>query len=354
MSTVETSSSQRPESDAQTSRTIHINEEKSRTKKNKSIPVQCQPGPYYPFTVKQFRRKKRSCQASWFKKFSWLHYSKKKKKDSVFCILCISHKGKLTTEHNIEEAYITKGFNNWRKTLEAFVDYQQSKAHRARLDKESHLEPGQHTYMHNDIQNELIELITMQVLAKKLESILSSKFFGVIADEYSDISNRELLSMCFRWLKDLRVHEGIKGDTIVTAIKDSLIRMQLSLNDLRAQAFDRASNMFGKNTGVSAQIAAEQPKALSTHCQAHSLNLGIKTTTTNSKQMKDLMGTVTEIISLVKYSPEKENLLGNTKDLIHFDSVHTDDEIEVAPILDKLSATRWTVRENKCVQKDRE
>ena len=178
-----------------------------------------------------------------------------------------------------------------------------------RLDNESHLEPGQHKYMHNDIQNELIELIAMQVLAKQLESILSGKFFGIIADEYSDISNKELLSLCFRWLKNLRVHEdfvgyckppGIKGDTIVTAIKDSLIRMQLSLNDLRAQAFGRASRMFGKNTSVSVQIAAEQPKALSTHCQAHSLNLGIKIMT-NSKQMKYVTGTVTEIISLVKY-----------------------------------------------------
>ena len=41
LSTVETSSSQRPESDAQTSRTININDEKSTTKKNESIPVQC-------------------------------------------------------------------------------------------------------------------------------------------------------------------------------------------------------------------------------------------------------------------------------------------------------------------------
>ena len=61
-----------------------------------------------------------------------------------------------------------------------------------------------------------------------------------------------------------------------------------------------ASNILGKNTGVSFQTAAEQPKALSTHCQAHSLNLGIKIMT-NSKQMKDVTGTVTEIISLVKY-----------------------------------------------------
>ena len=78
--------------------------------------------------------------------------------------------------------------------------------------------------------------------------------------------------------------------------------MQLSLNDLRAQAYDGASNMVGKNAGVSVQTAAEQPKALSTHCQGHSLNLGIKTTGTNSKQMKDVMGTVTEITCLVKNS----------------------------------------------------
>ena len=42
--------------------------------------------------------------------------------------------------------------------------------------------------------------------------------------------------------------------------------MRLSLNDLRAQAYDGASNIFGKNTGVSVQIAAEQPKELLTRC----------------------------------------------------------------------------------------
>ena len=67
----------------------------------------------------------------------------------------------------------------------------------ARLDKESHLEPRQHKYMHDDIQNELKELMTKQFFAKKLESIRLSKFFGIIVDEYTDISNKELLSMCF-------------------------------------------------------------------------------------------------------------------------------------------------------------
>ena len=61
--------------------------------------------------------------------------------------------------------------------------------------------------------------------------------------------------MCFRWIKDVRVNEhfvgyyenpDIKSGTIVTIIKDSLIRMQLSLNHLRAQAYEGATNMFTK------------------------------------------------------------------------------------------------------------
>ena len=39
----------------------------------------------------------------------------------------------MTAERNLGEAYITKGFNNWKKALEAFVDHQQSKAHRAAI-----------------------------------------------------------------------------------------------------------------------------------------------------------------------------------------------------------------------------
>ena len=37
----------------------------------------------------------------------------------------------------MEEAYITKGFNIWKKALKAFVDHQQSNAHRAAITYES-------------------------------------------------------------------------------------------------------------------------------------------------------------------------------------------------------------------------
>ena len=120
LATLETSSSsQRTEFDVQISRTIHINEEKSTNENSESIPAQCQPGPDYSFPLKQFW-KKCSCQTSWFKNFSWPHYSEEE--DSIFCMICIQYKGKLTAEHDMEETYTKEGLNNWKKAPKAFVD----------------------------------------------------------------------------------------------------------------------------------------------------------------------------------------------------------------------------------------
>ena len=84
-STEETSSSsQQIESDVQTSRTIHINEEKSTNENNRSIPVQCQPGPDYLFPMKQFGKKKRSCQDSWSRTFPGFTIPKKRTQFSVY------------------------------------------------------------------------------------------------------------------------------------------------------------------------------------------------------------------------------------------------------------------------------
>ena len=91
-STVETSSSQRTESDVQTARTKHINEEKSTNGDNEGIPIQCHSGPDYSFPLEQLGKKLRGCQASWFKNFSWLHCFQEK--NSGFCMFYIKHKEK--------------------------------------------------------------------------------------------------------------------------------------------------------------------------------------------------------------------------------------------------------------------
>ena len=98
-------------------------------------------------------------------------------------------------------------------------------------------------------------------------------FFSNICYEYTDISNKEQqLRICSRWVdKELEAHEDLFGfcnvtqtlgsETIVSAIKDVLLKLQLSLDN-----YDGASNMMGPKTGVAKIIQDLQPKVYPTHC----------------------------------------------------------------------------------------
>ena len=101
--------------------------------------------------------------------------------------------------------------------------------------------------------------------------------------------------------------------------------------------------MLGKKSGVAAQIKLLQPKAVESHCQGHSLSLSVKDTKKASRLLGNVMGTVAEITTLVKYSPKREQLLGNVKENIEIE--HGDNDVlDQVESLSKLCATCWTVR----------
>ena len=205
-------------------------------------------------------------------------------------------------------------------------------------------------YTHSDVQNELLNIMATLTLQEKLKDIKERRFFSMIADEGTDISNKEQLSFCLRTVDDdleafedfIGFHqlENIKSDTIVRVIKDILLRLNLSLDDCRGQTYDGASNMMGRKSGVSTQILAEQPKAVEIHCEGHSLSLSVKSLTSECDILKETLSTVKEICVLVKYSPKRENLLVN----IHESIEGCDEDFEPMKKLTKLSTTRWTVR----------
>ena len=218
------------------------------------------------------------------------------------------------------------------------------------------LNQGSQKFTHHDVQNELLDIMAKQVLSKKLEAIRKG-FYSIMCDEGTDCSNLEHLSFNTRIVDDeLEVHEdflgfyeieSIKSDTIVSAIKDMLLRFNLSLDLCRGQIYDGASNMVGKKSGVATQISKIQPKALLTHCYGHSLSLAIKDLTSNCKILGDTMGTVGEITVLIKYSPKREKMLGS---LIQNVEGLEESQEGKGDSLDKMSVTRWTVRAN-CFKK---
>ena len=100
-----------------------------------------------------------------------------------------------------------------------------------------------------------------------------------------------IVSVCEKSFLD----KNIKSDTIVCAIKDMLLRMQITLDNCRGQCYDGASNMLRKKSGVAKQIFEMQPKSYCSHCHCHSLSLSVKDLTKQSKLLSDTMDTAGEI-----------------------------------------------------------
>ncbi|XP_069471952.1 zinc finger MYM-type protein 1-like [Ambystoma mexicanum] len=90
----------------------------------KCIPVQT-------IVVQYQNQKKRVLhfQESWFKDFPWLHYSTKL--EGVICFPCAKSAALKLVDlsKNAEQAFVTIGFNNWKKALEKFNKHQNNSAH---------------------------------------------------------------------------------------------------------------------------------------------------------------------------------------------------------------------------------
>ena len=79
-----------------------------------------------------------------------------------------------------------------------------------------------------------------QILRNLADEIRDS-FYATICDVYTDISNKEQLTLCLRWVDVLfnikedflgfYELENIKSDKIFLAIKDVLLRTQISLDN---------------------------------------------------------------------------------------------------------------------------
>ncbi|XP_078371338.1 zinc finger MYM-type protein 1-like [Oculina patagonica] len=152
------------------------------------------------------------------------------------------------------------------------------------------------------IQNEILEAIALCMLREISENIQNATFFTIMADETADISNKEQLVVCIRWVdENFAVHEDFIGmypverttaDHIVAVLKNCLISMHLSIENARGQCYDGASTMAGEKSGVAAQIKALNNKCLYTHCYGHALNLAVSDANKSVKCISDSLDTV--------------------------------------------------------------
>ena len=194
------------------------------------------------------------------------------------------------------------------------------------------------------IQNEILGAIALCMLRKISQNIQNSTFFTIMADETADISNKEQLVVCIRWVdENFAVHEDFiamypleraTADHIVAVLKNCLISMHLRIENARGECYDGASTMAGEKSGVAIQIKALNSKCLYTHCYGHALNLAVADAIKSVKCISDSLETVREIAKLVKKSPKRNTNL----DKIRAETQNESREVHA------FCPTRWTVR----------
>ena len=137
-----------------------------------------------------------------------------------------------------------------------------------------------------------------------------------MADEVTDLSNKEQVVMCFRRTDEqFEAHEDFVGlyqvdlivsSNIVKVLKDTIVRLNLSMSKCRGQCYDGLANMAGIQNGVAVQMCAEEPCTLYSHCYGHAQNLATGDTVKKNKNLHDVLDTVYEITKLLKFSPKHE------------------------------------------------
>ncbi len=199
-------------------------------------------------------------------------------------------------------------------------------------------------YMSPEIVNELTELMANDVLRNKvLPNMRNARWFGVMADETEDMSNKEQMTIIVRWVdNDYNIYEEPIGlvqlnktdaETLCKALKDVLLRCILPLADCRGQGYDGAAAMSGKKSGLSTRIKNDYPSALSVHCFAHCVNLNCQDAAKKHRVIRNALDLVWEIVGLIKYSPKRAHLFSEVQ---HEHSIHTS--------LRPLCPTRFTCR----------
>ncbi|KAJ8884152.1 hypothetical protein PR048_016009 [Dryococelus australis] len=124
------------------------------------------------------------------------------------------------------------------------------------------------------IQNELISIIGNLIQEQIVNRVKNARFYSVLGDETSDVSQTEQFCLCVRYVdKDLvelredfisfvAVHD-VTGAGLATAIKDQLRSLGLDMNNMRGQGYDGATAMKGMFRGCQAILQKVYPTALS-------------------------------------------------------------------------------------------
>ena len=195
---------------------------------------------------------------------------------------------------------------------------------------------GNVNYLSKTICEELIDIMSLKVLTHIITEIKKAKYWGIIVDSTPDVSHVDQLSVIFRYYLNGHVHERFfcflqikshDGKSLITDILDLLERYDIDITNCRGQAYDNASNISGKYSGLQARLKERSELAFYIPCAGHSLNLVGQCIVSECINSINYFGVLQSLYSFFVASTHRWDLLkGN----------HA--------TLKRLSDTRWSCR----------
>lgn len=181
-------------------------------------------------------------------------------------------------------------------------------------------------YTSPDIQNEIIEICGGIIRETLVSRIKNAKYFSILADETTDITAVEQMSICARYVhkesdghffirEDFLCFVGVydqKSENLASVILNAAENiLNLDMNQCVGQGYDGAANMAGHISGVCTRISNKYPKVRYIHCASHRLNLAISNGI-SAPVVKNALLMVEEISKLFRKNVHASQLLSET------------------------------------------
>ncbi|KAK3094432.1 hypothetical protein FSP39_001685 [Pinctada imbricata] len=175
-------------------------------------------------------------------------------------------------------------------------------------------------YTSKTVQNEMIQLMGDFIRDEGTKDLRDGDaLFSLIADEVTDISNKEILSLCVRFVSsshniqiqeiflDFVSLEGITGELITKAIIETLKKHRIDITKCRGQCYDGASSMSSEKVGVQCRIREYSETAFYTHCNSHVLNLSVAASC-KLPPVRNMVDSINEIYLIFSNSPKRQRV----------------------------------------------
>ncbi|KAF8380522.1 hypothetical protein HHK36_028009 [Tetracentron sinense] len=178
--------------------------------------------------------------------------------------------------------------------------------------------PGNAKYTSPMIQNEILHIFSSKVQSEFREEIGDTKFC-IIVDEAWDEYKREQMALVLRFVdKDGFLRERFfdivhVSDTMALTLKKSICAVlshhNLSIQNIRGQGYDRASNMRDEWNGLQTFFLKDCPFTYYIHCFAHRLQLTLVAASKEVKNVYHFFSKLTTIVTIVGTSCKRNDEL---------------------------------------------